>query len=81
MIKLARFRASLQVICGNGLDGPGLPGFRFSIGNGFGGGDGLNYGRRRQNFGSRLTGFLDRIGIHVVAVNVGNQNEVCLRES
>ena len=44
-------------------------------------GHGLHDRRRSHDFGSGLADFLDRIGIHVIAVNVGDQDEVCLWKS
>jgi hypothetical protein len=78
---LPGFGAALDVVCRDGLDAPGLPDFGFSVGDGFGCSDGLDHGGRRENFGSGLADFLDRIGIHVIAVDVGDQNEVGFGEA
>jgi len=71
----SRGRAALQVVGGNSFNGPVLPGFGVTIGNGLGASDGLDHCWRRQNVCICLANFLDGIRVHVVPVNVGNQNE------
>ena len=66
----------LEVVGGDCLDGPALPGFRFSIGERLGGGDGLRDCGRRDNLRIRLADFFDGVRIHVIAVDVGDQDEV-----
>src|SRR5262249_46293962 len=79
MKELARLRAALQVVGGNGFYGPTLPGFRFSIRNRFCCGHGLYDGRRGHDLPPRLAYRPDLIRVHVVAMNVGDQDQVGLR--
>ena len=66
----------VKVIGGDCLDGPALPRFGFTIRNWLGRRDRCHYGGRRQDVRSGLADLGDGSGIHVVGVNVGNQNEV-----
>ena len=61
MKELTGCRTALKVIGGDGLDGPVLPGSGFSIGNGFGCTNRLDYGRGSQDFGAGLADCLDRV--------------------
>ena len=74
--KFAGRRATGEVVGGNGFDGPALPGFGFAIGDGLGRVDGGDDGGGGQNFGPGLGDFGDGSGIHVVEVNVGNEDEI-----
>src|SRR5208283_3617806 len=80
MKEFSRRRPALQVVSRNRLNRPSLPALGLSIGNRLGAGHSRNHCRRRKNLRLHLSDFLDRIRIHVIAMNVRNQNEVRSRK-